>query len=197
MNRKVLVLALAAALASCVAVAQTTTQESAPGQSRPGVAAQPQPGAPTPAGSPGNADPTKPTTDSQQQPGNVAAPQVTDAATLKAQLESAYASDPSISAAHITVNVTDTVVELTGSVPNINQRTAARRIAQSYAMNRKVVDHLMINTSGAPNAGSVSNQSVGPTSSTPPNQPPVPKNPTRSEQGTNPKQPGSSNPIPQ
>ena len=196
MNREVLALTLAAALASCVAVAQTTTQESTPGQSRPGVIAQPQPGAPTPAGTPGNADPTKPTTDSRR-PGDVAAPQLTDAATLKAQLESEYASDPSISAAHITVNVTDTVVELTGSVPNINERTAARRIAQSYAMNRKVVDHLMINASGAPVSGSAGNQSVSSTPSTPPNQTPLPKNPTRSQQGTNPKQPGSSNPIPQ
>lgn len=65
-----------------------------------------------------------------------------DTATLKGQLDSAFQSEPTLSGSNIEVNVTDSTVELTGSVPTGKEKTTAKRIAQSYAGNRKVIDRL-------------------------------------------------------
>jgi osmotically-inducible protein OsmY len=79
---------------------------------------------------------------------------VTDSATLKGQLDQAYQSEPTLVGSSIQVDVTDSAIQLTGSVPTGKEKTTAKRIAQSYAGNRKVVEKLTVsgrgNTSGAP-----------------------------------------------
>ena len=72
----------------------------------------------------------------------------TDSSALHSQLDSAFQSDPSLSTSHIVVNVTDTSIELTGSVPTVKERLTAKRIAQSYAGNRKVDEKLTVSGTG-------------------------------------------------
>ncbi len=73
---------------------------------------------------------------------------VVDSATLKGQLESAYQAEPTLTGSNIQVNVNDTTVELTGTVPTGKEKTTAKRIAQSYAGNRKVVDKMTVTGRG-------------------------------------------------
>ena len=75
---------------------------------------------------------------------------VVDSATLKGQLESAFQAEPTLSGASIQVNVSDSMIDLTGSVPSGKEKVTARRIAQSYAGNRKVADHITILSKGTP-----------------------------------------------
>jgi osmotically-inducible protein OsmY len=42
------------------------------------------------------------------------------------------------------VNVTDTTVELTGTAATSKDKQTAKRIAQSYAGNRRLVDHITV-----------------------------------------------------
>ncbi len=60
----------------------------------------------------------------------------------QSQLENALQKQPALSGVH--VNFTDTVVELTGSVPTSNDKHQARMMAQDYANGRKVVDHITV-----------------------------------------------------
>ena len=56
----------------------------------------------------------------------------------------------------VMVNVTDSAIELTGTVLSNRDRTTAKRIAQSYAGNRKVTDNLTVSGGGAsPSSGGV------------------------------------------
>jgi hypothetical protein len=113
-------------------------------------------------------DPTAPTTDKpvppsqQQQPegqspalpqGSAAMPSsnIADSASLKGQLDQAYQSEPSLSGSSIQVDVTDSAIQLTGSVPTGKDKTTAKRIAQSYAGNRKVVEKLTVAGKGSSN----------------------------------------------
>ncbi len=73
-----------------------------------------------------------------------------DSDTLKGQLDQAYQSEPSLSGSNIQVQVTDTEVQLHGSVPTGKDKTTAKRIAQSYAGNRKVVEKLAVTGRGVP-----------------------------------------------
>jgi osmotically-inducible protein OsmY len=60
---------------------------------------------------------------------------------LKSQIENSLQREQLTG---VIVNVGDTVVELTGTVQNGRQKETARRIAQSYAANRRVVDHIKL-----------------------------------------------------
>ena len=128
--------------------------------------------APTTANpNPTTPDPTAPTTDKaaaapqQEKPqgqspslpqGSAPMPSsnVSDSASLKGQLDQAYQSEPSLSGSNIQVEVSDTSIQLTGSVPTGKEKTTAKRIAQSYAGNRKVVEKLAVtgrmNSNGVP-----------------------------------------------
>lgn len=161
------------ALATTVAVAQSTP---APQQTSPSQNPQGQTSAPTTANpNPTTPDPTAPTTEKpvpapqQQKPegqspslpqGSAPAPSsnVADSASLKGQLDQAYQSEPSLSGSSIQVDVSDTAIQLTGSVPTGKEKTTAKRIAQSYAGNRKVVEKLTVtgksNSNAAPPANS-------------------------------------------
>jgi osmotically-inducible protein OsmY len=85
---------------------------------------------------------------------------------LKGQIETSLKNEPTLANANITANVTDDQVELSGSVPSGKEKRTARRIAQSYAGNRKVVDHL---TTGG-KSSDMSNPSSAKPSTTPPPQ---------------------------
>jgi len=65
-------------------------------------------------------------------------------ATLKGQIENALHNDSQVGSSNLNVNVTDTTIELSGNVPSGKERTAAYRIAQSFAFNRHVQDHMTV-----------------------------------------------------
>jgi osmotically-inducible protein OsmY len=63
---------------------------------------------------------------------------------LKTQIETAFKNEPTLAGASIIVNVTETTIELSGSVPTGKERQTAKRIAQSFAGNRRVEDRLTV-----------------------------------------------------
>lgn len=178
-----LMLALLLVLAAAVALAQTPSNSQSNTQNVPGQTAQSEtqnnsagsisgnasptnaaPGTPAQAKPGTTPDPTTPTVDKNATPAadqsstansGMTAASVTDSVTLKGQLESAYQAEPTLTGSNIQVNVSDTTVELSGSVPTGKEKITAKRIAQSYAGNRKVVDKMTISGRGnaAPNPG--------------------------------------------
>jgi BON domain len=178
-----LVLATTVALAQAPDPQQTSPSSNKPGQTSQSETqnnaagsisgnASPTNAAPTTANSnPTTPDPTAPTTDKPAAPPQQEKPQgqspslpqgsapmpssnVSDSASLKGQLDQAYQSEPSLSGSNIQVEVTDTAIQLSGSVPTAKEKTTAKRIAQSYSGNRKVVEKLAVtgrtNSTGAP-----------------------------------------------
>jgi osmotically-inducible protein OsmY len=71
-----------------------------------------------------------------------------DASNLKSQIEGALQKEPTLSNDKIIVNVTDTTVELTGTAVTGKDKQTAKRIAQSYAGNRRLVDHITVSGRG-------------------------------------------------
>lgn len=74
---------------------------------------------------------------------------------LKAQIENALRNEPTLANANIAVEVTDSNIDLAGSVPTSNDKQTAERIAQSYSGNRQLTDHLNVGSS----SGSMTPQS--------------------------------------
>ena len=153
------------ALATTIALAQANSpQQTSPDQNKPGQ--NPINPAPTQANpSPTTPDPTAPTTEKSvpppqgQQPkgqspllpqGSAPLPSsnVADSASLREQLNQAYQSEPSLSGSSIQIEVTDTAIQLSGTVPTGKEKTTAKRIAQSYAGDRKVTDKMTVSGRG-------------------------------------------------
>jgi BON domain len=89
---------------------------------------------------------------SQDNPGR---PLTSDEA--RSQITEKLQSEPGLSSRNIHVDVTDSAIQLTGTVPTTNQSLLAQRIAQSYAGTRRVNNNLMVETSspgatGAPSS---------------------------------------------
>jgi osmotically-inducible protein OsmY len=75
-----------------------------------------------------------------------------DTAQMQQQIQQALQQEPSLSNDSIQANVTSDKVELTGTVANGKDRKTAKRIAQSFAGNRQVVDHLTVQGKGSSNS---------------------------------------------
>ncbi len=67
---------------------------------------------------------------------------------LQAQLQNAFKNEPTLSSCSITSNVSTDNIELTGSCPTDKERETARRMAQSLAGNRRVVDRITLTGNG-------------------------------------------------
>ena len=63
---------------------------------------------------------------------------------VQAQIQDALKKDPALSNANITISVTDDAVELNGTVASNDDKKAAKKIAKSYAGNRKIKDSLTV-----------------------------------------------------
>ena len=79
-------------------------------------------------------------------------------AALQGRIQEALRNEPGLAASHIAVNVTDSAIEISGTVPSGKDKQTAERIAQSFDGNRKFEDKLLVTgqtsaTPGAPNAG--------------------------------------------
>ncbi|HEV2963488.1 MAG TPA: BON domain-containing protein [Candidatus Angelobacter sp.] len=122
--------------------------------------------APNPNGSM-NQTPNSPeqTPSSQQAPGATAAA----GGDIQMQIQNALQKEPTLSNDNITVSVTDDTIELNGTVASGKEKQTAKRIAQSYAGNRKVKEHLTVSGQGASD-----NKSPDHNMTTPPNNPSAP-----------------------
>ena len=66
--------------------------------------------------------------------------------TLQSEIENAYSKEPTLANSSIGVKVTPSEIQLSGKAENSKQKSTARRIAQSYANNRRVVDKVTVST---------------------------------------------------
>jgi hypothetical protein len=166
-------LALAASLAAGQ-TSINTPQQASPAQQTPGAdvqnnaagsitpGQQPTATMPTTANpNPTTQDPTAPTTQQPAPPPQAKQPKgqsptvpqgeaplpssnISDSASLQQQLDQAYQSEPSLNGSKISAEVTDSHVELTGTVPSNRDKITAERIAKSYAGSRKVVNKVSV-----------------------------------------------------
>jgi hypothetical protein len=108
---------------------------------------------------------------------------------LQGQIQNALKNEPTLSSDTVNVNVTDSSIDLNGTVATGKEKQTAKRIAQSYAGNRKVTDHLTV--SGRGNSGvttpdtnsnnpSGNNPSTGVGSTSPSTTPPSSSSPSSS-----------------
>jgi len=67
-----------------------------------------------------------------------------DARSLQIEIANALARDPKLADSSIQVKVDDGTVTLEGRCSGAEERVQAQRLAQSYAWNRKLVDHIEI-----------------------------------------------------
>ena len=87
---------------------------------------------------------------------------------IRSQIENALKNEPTLSSSNVMVNVTDTKIELSGDVASGKDKQTAKRIAQSYAGNRKVVDKITVKGMGK--GANDSNNAKPDASTTPPPQ---------------------------
>ena len=85
---------------------------------------------------------------------------------LQSQVQNALQQEPTLANSTIIVAVTDDAVDLSGNVNAAKDKQTAERIAQSYAGNRRVTDHLNVAGNGA-NAGAQVPSTSNPPNSTP------------------------------
>lgn len=88
-------------------------------------------------------------------------PELENSATLRSQIENALSNEPSLSGSHVSVNVTDNEIQLSGTAASPKDKLTAERIAQSFDGNRKFTDNLLVTgQAGAPNPAT--NKSAAP-----------------------------------
>ena len=131
---------------------------------------------------------------SSRLPASDQSPAGSDSATLQSTIQQKFKSEPLLSSSSVNVNVTDSAIELSGTVSTGKEKQTAERIAQSYAGNRKVVDRITVtgnsNTSPTGQATPVQPNGSAPTSanpSTPNGNPPTNQTPPTPEQSAQPK----------
>ncbi len=84
-------------------------------------------------------------------------------AELHQRLATALRNDPNLAGSNIVANVSDDTISLTGSVRTAKDRVTARRIAESFASNRKVKEKITVAGSAARNnAGEAASESNPP-----------------------------------
>lgn len=81
-----------------------------------------------------------------------------DDAALQGRIQQALQSEPSLSASHVSVAVTDTEIQLSGTAASGKDKETAERIAASFDGNRRLTDKLAVTgqanqpvTTSAPN----------------------------------------------
>ena len=82
---------------------------------------------------------------------------VNDTATLQNQIQNALQNEPTLRNDNINVNVTDSTIELSGSVQTGKEKQTAQRIASSFAGNRRVRDRVTVSGKGTASNSSSSN----------------------------------------
>ncbi len=99
---------------------------------------------------------------------------------LQSRIADALRNEPTLGSSHVSVNVADSSIDLTGTVGSGKDRQTAERIAQSFDGNRKLNDKLVVTGRGhsdlAPEHPAVNNSGTGnapnPATNNPNNTPP-------------------------
>ncbi|MEO5936055.1 MAG: BON domain-containing protein [Terriglobales bacterium] len=137
-------------------------QKSAPAEAEKTVPPQPQASKPAPAkaskpqperkggiqnvGAPENEKKTKEKADDKGSTANLG----TDVVAVRQRIEAALTNDPTLRGTAFSLNVTDDTIEITGVANSGRDRTAARRIVQSFAGNLRVKDRITVSGSAPP-----------------------------------------------
>lgn len=137
MRKPLYLLVFVLALSLAYASAQTGSSSSVPTQSQ-----HPTPKDPTPPSSTGTLG-SNPSTTPPDQP-NAQGANTASTGDLQAQIQNALKNEPTLANDNINVSVTDNEIDLSGTVANGKAKLTAKRIAQSYAGNRKVKEHLTV-----------------------------------------------------
>ncbi len=82
-------------------------------------------------------------------------------AALRGRIQDALRNEPTLSASHVSVNVTDSTIELSGTAASSMDKETAERIAESFDGNRKFVDKLMVT-----GQASIKNETAKPSATT-------------------------------
>ncbi len=109
---------------------------------------------------------------------------------VRNDIQTAFRNEPTLTSSNIAVNVTDDSVELSGTVPSSADRDEAKRIAESYAGSRRVVDNIRVASgTGTPDgsSGNIGAQ-TGPTAPSNPNPSASPTSPNPTTPPPNPEQ---------
>jgi hypothetical protein len=84
---------------------------------------------------------------------------------VRSDIQTAFRNEPTLTSSNVSVNVTDDSIELNGTAPSAKDRDEAKRIAQSFAGNRRVVDNIKVGGSGGPDQSSSGNIGAAPDNS--------------------------------
>lgn len=86
-------------------------------------------------------------------------------AALQSRIDDALRNEPTLGASHVTSTVSDTGIELSGTVGSTKDKQTAERIASSFNGNRKLTDNIAVTGAGhsdlAPNHPAMNNGGVG------------------------------------
>ncbi len=107
---------------------------------------------------------------------------------VKNDIQTAFRNEPTLTSSNISVDVAADSITLSGTAPSEKDRDEAKRIAQSFAGNRKVVDNVKV--SGMGSSGSSSDMNSNP-SSNPSANPSEPPQGSTSTNQNNPEQPST------
>jgi osmotically-inducible protein OsmY len=67
---------------------------------------------------------------------------------VQSRINDALRNEPTLGASHVTANVTDGGIDLTGTVGSVKDKQTAERIASSFDGNRKLTDNIAVTGAG-------------------------------------------------
>jgi len=84
-----------------------------------------------------------------------------DTATLQGQIQTALQNEPTLRNDALSVNVTDSTIELSGNVQTGKEKQTAHRIASSFAGNRRVKDRITLSGHGSSASSNPNSSGLG------------------------------------
>ncbi len=115
-------------------------------------------------GTAGQQSPSANSVGSQEVP-QAPSPDANNNAGLQSRINDALRNEPTLGASHVVANVSDTGIDLTGTVGSIKDKQTAERIASSFDGNRKLTDNISVTGAGhsdlAPNHPAMNNGGTG------------------------------------
>ena len=92
-------------------------------------------------------------------------PDANNDAALQSRIDDALRNEPTLGASHVVSKVTDSGIELSGTVGSTKDKQTAERIASSFDGNRKLTDNIVVTGAGhsdlAPNHPAMNNGGTG------------------------------------
>jgi hypothetical protein len=67
---------------------------------------------------------------------------------LQSRINDALRNEPTLGASHVTANVSDSGIDLAGTVGSVKDKQTAERIASSFDGNRKITDSIVVTGAG-------------------------------------------------